>query len=324
MLSAGLTTVGAAQQQARTIEAAIRAVAPHIADLEALNCLLADEQSRRLLVDLVAYRNLGPKKVKLPLNTPAYWRKLREAEDAVVGQPSFEDSNMRFSRTHLGRLGYPIQLFYLPQGVVHQFELEQYKCTTPNGAIEAEEGDVVVDGGGFHGDSALYFALKAGDSGRVFSFEFMPENIDRWNRNVEMNPDLKPRIELMPHPLWDRSGDELFIVGSGAAAQVTSSPDQPCAGKVRTFAIDEIVESGKAERIDFIKMDIEGAEPNALKGAEKTIRKFRPKLAIAVYHKLADFWEIPHWVHGLGLGYKFYLRHFTIHSEETVLFAVAR
>ena len=71
-------------------------------------------------------------------------------------------------------------------------------------------------------------------------------------------------------------------------------------------------------------MDIEGAELNALKGAEETIRRFKPKLAITVYHSLNDFWEIPEWLESLGLGYKFYLRHFTIHAEETVLFASAR
>jgi hypothetical protein len=76
--------------------------------------------------------------------------------------------------------------------------------------------------------------------------------------------------------------------------------------------------------VDFIKMDIEGAEMQALRGAEESIRRFRPKMAITVYHSLEDFWEIPKWIAQLGLGYRFYLRHFTIHQEETVLFGVAK
>ena len=56
----------------------------------------------------------------------------------------------------------------------------------------------------------------------------------------------------------------------------------------------------------------------------KVLHHFKPKLAITVYHSLEDFWEIPRWIDGLGLGYKFYLRHFTIHAEETVLFAIAK
>ena len=70
-------------------------------------------------------------------------------------------------------------------------------------------------------------------------------------------------------------------------------------------------------------MDIEGAELPALKGAEMSIRRFKPKLAISVYHKQEDIWKIQHWIEGLDLGYRFYLRHFTIHAEETVLFAIA-
>ena len=68
-------------------------------------------------------------------------------------------------------------------------------------------------------------------------------------------------------------------------------------------------------------MDIEGAEIAALKGAEAALRRFRPKLAISVYHRLSDFWQIPRYLESLGLGYKFHLRHFTTHVEETVLFA---
>lgn len=59
-------------------------------------------------------------------------------------------------------------------------------------------------------------------------------------------------------------------------------------------------------------------------GAEESIRKHRPDLAISVYHRLRDFWEIPAWINQLDLSYAFYLGHFTVHMEETVLFARAR
>ena len=68
-------------------------------------------------------------------------------------------------------------------------------------------------------------------------------------------------------------------------------------------------------------MDIEGSELNALRGAEKTIKKFRPKLAISLYHRQDDFITIPEYLNNLNVGYNFYLDHFTIHHEETVLFA---
>ena len=72
---------------------------------------------------------------------------------------------------------------------------------------------------------------------------------------------------------------------------------------------------------DFIKMDIEGSELQALVGAELTLRTHRPKLAIAVYHKADDLITIPDYLDGLQLGYRFYLDHFSTNAEETILFA---
>lgn len=68
-------------------------------------------------------------------------------------------------------------------------------------------------------------------------------------------------------------------------------------------------------------MDIEGAEPFALQGAIETIKKHKPKLAIAIYHSMDDFTNIPKWILDLNLGYEIYLGHYTIHAEETICFA---
>ena len=75
-------------------------------------------------------------------------------------------------------------------------------------------------------------------------------------------------------------------------------------------------------RIDFIKMGIEGSELSALRGGESTIRRCRPKLAISLYHRSEDFFAIPLWIDSLGLGYRFFLEHYSIHHEETVLFSM--
>ena len=68
-------------------------------------------------------------------------------------------------------------------------------------------------------------------------------------------------------------------------------------------------------------MDIEGAELNALIGAKEVINKFKPKLAISIYHDIYDFFKIPEFIESLKLNYKFYLDHFTPFRYETVLFA---
>ena len=68
-------------------------------------------------------------------------------------------------------------------------------------------------------------------------------------------------------------------------------------------------------------MDIEGAELETLKGAEQTIRRFRPKLAICLYHRPEDFVTIPRFLDRVLPQYQFAIGHFTIHAEETVLYA---
>lgn len=93
---------------------------------------------------------------------------------------------------------------------------------------------------------------------------------------------------------------------------------------VPTITIDDFVKREKIARVDFIKMDIEGYELEALKGAMNTIKAHKPKLAISLYHKFDDFTLIPLWISQLGCGYELYLDHYTIYAEETVLFARMR
>ena len=69
-------------------------------------------------------------------------------------------------------------------------------------------------------------------------------------------------------------------------------------------------------------MDIEGAEYQAILGAKKIIDKYKPKLAICVYHKPEDIWELPWLIHKINQEYKFYLRHYSFGDVETVLYAL--
>jgi FkbM family methyltransferase len=283
---------------------------------------LQDAESKKLLVDVMAYRILGHRKVKLHLNTPEYWAKLEALESRADTSAPIDLGFLgwKLDSYDLSEEGYPIRLYARAPGVFTQMILQQYRCKTPDHVIEVGAGDTVIDAGGCYGDTALYFAYKSG-GGRVFSFEFMPDNIKVFRRNLELNPELAKHIEIVPNPLWSASGQKLYVEGIGPAAHITPIPRAADAQQVETLKIDDFATSRQLARVDFIKMDIEGAELEALKGAEDTIRRHRPRLAISVYHKLPDFWEIPQWIERLGLGYRFYLRHFTIHSEETVLFA---
>ena len=89
----------------------------------------------------------------------------------------------------------------------------------------------------------------------------------------------------------------------------------------KTISIDDFVKDNKIEKIDFIKMDIEGCELKALHGAINTLKKHKPKLAIAAYHKYEDYYEIPKFLNELKIDYKFYLASYTLGFSDTIIYA---
>ena len=119
--------------------------------------------------------------------------------------------------------------------------------------------------------------------------------------------------------MWERAGERLAFRPQGPGTVIETGGE----GTTTSESIDSLVERGIVGRVDFIKLDIEGAELSALRGAEATLRRFRPRLAIAAYHRPDDLATIPEYINSLDLGYRFRLRHLTMHQEETVLFAIA-
>jgi FkbM family methyltransferase len=180
---------------------------------------------------------------------------------------------------------------------------------------------VVLDIGACWGDSALYFACKTGEYGKVYSFEFIPDNIKLFTLNISLNPNLMRLIELIQQPVSNKSGDKIYFSDNGPGSKIEYEPFIGQSGQATTISIDDFVSNNTIDKVDFIKMDIEGAEPVALDGAIETIKRFKPKLAIAIYHSMDDFVNIPAWIINLNLGYKLYIGHYTIHSEETIIFA---
>jgi len=110
----------------------------------------------------------------------------------------------------------------------------------------------------------------------------------------------------------------LNMSGVGGGASIVDNGNY----KIKVTAIDKFVERNNLSKVDFIKMDIEGAELKALEGGEGTIKKFKPKLAICVYHRGDDILEIPEYIKSLGSDYKLYLKHNSTGMDETVLYAI--
>lgn len=285
--------------------------------------LLADFESKELLIDLICYKILGSEKVKLPLSNSTYRDQLKKIRTYADKSKMLKTNILDFVLNYydLNFLGKDVRLFFNENGIYIDFVLEQYAYKKGLTIIEAKKGDYIIDAGACWGDTALYFGDKVGEQGRVFSFEFIPANIEILEKNLANNPKIEKIVQLVKQPLWNQSEIELFYIDKGPSSGVSFVKLKNYNSIVRTISIDDFVRGNKISKIDFIKMDIEGAESKALEGAVNTIKKHKPTLAISIYHSSEDFVNIPEWIHELNLGYKLYLGHFTIHAEETVIIA---
>ena len=216
---------------------------------------------------------------------------------------------------NLSKLGYNIKLYgaraLLDKLVIHN----QYSYKD----CFVKAGDFVVDAGGCWGDTALIFATKAGKKGKIFTFEFFEDNLNILKENFSNNKELATNIILTEKPLYDKTNEILYL--NHACADITTlTRNKNNLQQYKTMSIDDFVQNNKVEKIDFIKMDIEGCELKALHGAINTLKKHKPKLAIAAYHKYEDYYELPKFLNELDLGYKFYFANYTLGFTDTVIY----
>lgn len=282
---------------------------------------------QKLLVNLLAYNNLGFRKVKLKRNNSQYWNAIEKAKSLANKDDTYDPKFMHFilNKFDLSSIGYNVNFYFSEIGVAIDYIIEQYAYKINNKYIvSAESGDTVLDVGACWGDTALYFADKVSEGGNVYSFEFIPNNIKLFNINKSFNPSLSERIHLVENPVSDTSDQIIYFKDNGPGSKVSFESFEDQTGRTKTLSIDDFVSAKNIEKVDYIKMDIEGAESFALNGAIETIKKFRPKLAIAIYHSMEDFVNIPNWIVNLDLDYEIFLGHYTIHSEETICFAKPR
>lgn len=292
---------------------------PLFSELELLYKQLYDTASRATLTKVIAYRLMGDSGVCLPAGREHIKNKIEAARHK--GKPTNYQSSLNGKMVALkeydgSEYGYDLKAVCMGLDVLLQ---GQYRCPEVN--VVPKPGDIVIDAGACWGDGTLHFALDIAEHGHVYAFEFMPHNIEVFNKSLELNPKLKDRISLVPHPVWHASDISMTFSTVGPSSRLINESDQTSATTTTTLSIDDFAESKNLNRIDFIKMDIEGAEMDALRGAIKTIKKDRPKLAICLYHRPSDFVEIPKLIKEAVPDYRFAIRHHSMLQWETVLYA---
>lgn len=178
-------------------------------------------------------------------------------------------------------------------------------------------GEIFVDGGCCDGMTSVNFShWCAGNYEKIYCFEPDYKNIRKIQRNFASRGI--ERYEIVDKALWNTC-EELTFVENGAADSHIAENEESGLSKIKGIALDDVL-GGK--KVTFIKMDIEGAEKNGLAGAWRTITAYKPKLAVCVYHKPEDIWEIPDLLLKMRPDYRLYFRHYSGGFGETVLYAL--
>ncbi|HOV64266.1 MAG TPA: FkbM family methyltransferase [Spirochaetia bacterium] len=196
-----------------------------------------------------------------------------------------------------------------------------------NDVFALKQGEVLVDVGAYNGLSAATFAETCKRKNlmykKIYCFEPDDGNFIMLQKLAEQVPD----IMCINRGLWSESTTLTFLSNGecdpGAVLEACSetSKNRTSAHKIeiQTTSIDEQFPD---EEITLIKMDIEGAEMEAIQGAANVIKRCRPKLAISAYHKRNDIYTLPLLINGVAPHYSFYLRQYGYTLFDMVLFAI--
>lgn len=181
------------------------------------------------------------------------------------------------------------------------FILNQYNYKD---IVSVRDGDIVLDCGACFGETALWSRMYGAK--KVYSFEPNPDSFQYVQKNAELY-DRKKEGWFIPVPL--ALGRE---AGTLAFQQF---PDHPGASRIQeggdievpVTSLDLWCEENHVVP-DFIKMDLEGAEVNALLGAQHVFQTYKPRFAICLYHRLSDMWTIPHLLKHYCPEYRFWCK----------------
>jgi len=200
----------------------------------------------------------------------------------------------------------PIGEFWVPRGGSSDLaylltEFERKSNGSGDRAVKA--GDIVLDCGANLGTYTREALLNGAST--VVAIEPAPENVECLRRTFETEISTG-RVILYPKGVWDHERQLMLSLapgGTGEHSLVIKYANTRGSIMVDLTSIDTIVSELKLARVDFIKMDIEGAERNALAGARTTIARFRPRMAISGYHLPDDTVVLPEVIRSIAVGY---------------------
>lgn len=181
---------------------------------------------------------------------------------------------------------------------------------------QIDDREVFIDCGAYIGDTAEQVIRRNSSFSRIVAIEADPRNFERLRKWIAaLDAPLAARISALNVAVGAKRGKLQFQASGDEGARITTEGDLA----VDCIPIDELP---SAADLTFIKMDIEGGELDALEGARYLIQKQTPILSICVYHKQADLWRIPLFIHTLVKDHRLYLRPHDVDGWQLVCYAV--
>ena len=226
----------------------------------------------------------GACSVAQAMRIDAHKRELTAAKDRILKAQKYirtDEAGLELYSTAYGEFWAPKGSKYiLPFNFAEQ-AIEIYGA----GAQGVQKGDIVLDCGANVGTFARY-ALDAG-AAKVVAIEPAPDNLECLRRNFP-NEIAGGRLVIYPKGVWDKDDMLEFLVdpeNQAADSFVIHRQGATATVKLPLTTIDKMVSELGLPKVDFIKMDIEGAEVKAVEGARETIARNRPRLSLSVYHQ---------------------------------------
>ncbi len=218
-----------------------------------------------------------------------------------------EISKVLYFRVLKARIFYGETLFYPPMPKVNY---KQYF----HPLVKPEDGDIIVDAGAYIGDTIEEIVKQNINYKRIYAFEPDEQNYAKLIENTKKYNN----IECYNFGLWSKT-DKLYFIANGTGVSTVTQNSNEANQTIDVVSLDEFFQD--KEKPTLIKMDIEGAEAEALYGAREIITKYKPKLQICIYHKPEHLWQIPILLKDWVKEYKLYIGHHEFNFAETVLYA---
>ena len=240
---------------------------------------------------------------------PGYYKKYRHELEDAFALLADEESRMVFAA----------RIRALVTGNVGYLKISRY-AQYFHPLAKPVEGDVVIDGGVSENvQEQIKIATCVGSTGAVIGFEPDPIGFCKAQEALS-NSAIADRYFLVPLGLWNEKGT-VQLQSGGVGSHVTEAQGDGVVS-IDVTTVTDVIKENKLKGFDFLKLDVEGAEINVIRGAIKPIAQFKPRMAISIYHKFEDLFAIPLLVNKLDKDYKLYVGHHHPALYDTVLYAV--